>query len=102
MSRQMKVLCGVPQDQCTGGILHTDQLLGTNRCHSSRSEAMKCYSHYLQNKGFTKLSSREFVDPESGRIQIVPKKTKFGGRLRSGKGEEGSRFEPLRGAGLIF
>ena len=102
MSRQLRFLCGVPQDLCVGGILHTDQKFSTNKCHTTRSEAFRCHKKYLEGKGFVKLSSREFIDPESGSIRILPRQSKFGGRLRSGKGEQGARFEPEKGAGLVF
>ncbi len=59
-------------------------------------------SKYLESQGYKKLSSRELVDPKDGSIRILPKVSKFGGRLRRGKGENGARFEPERGSGLVF
>lgn len=100
MSRAMRFLCGTPKDHCTGGILHTDQNFSTDKCHSSRKEAMRCFGRYLESQGYTKLSNREYRDKD-GSIRILPKQSKFGGRLRQGKGEQGSRFEPERGSGLI-
>lgn len=102
MSRVARFMCGVPDAECTGGILHTDQIFSTKKCHSSRAEAMRCMQHYLEKTGFKKLSSREFQNPDNGPIRILPKRTKFGARLRQGKGEQGSRFEPERGSGVII
>lgn len=99
MSRQLRFLCGVPQDSCVGGFLSTDQKFSTNKCHSTRAEALSCMSHYLVKSGYTKISSREFLDPETGYIRILPKKSKYGGRLRSGKGGDKARFEPESGKG---
>lgn len=102
MSRQLRILCGVPSDECTGGLLQTDQQLGTNKCHTSRSDAFRCMKRHLERGGFKQLSSREFENPENGFIRVLPKKSKFGGRLRSGKGEQGARFQPEQRAGLII
>lgn len=99
MSRRQRFLCGVPKDECTGGILHTDQTFTTTKCHASREEAFSCMRRFLIRQQFVPLSTREFVNPQTGSIRILPKKSKFGGRLRSGKGEDGARFEPESGKG---
>lgn len=104
MSQAQRILCGVPNEFCSGGILHTDQQLA-KKCHTTREEAMKCMGRYLQKSGFEKTSNRTFIDPNSGYIRILPKVSKYGGRLRRGKGEKktsATRFEPMRGAGLVF
>jgi hypothetical protein len=102
MSRQIRILCGVPKDDCIGGILHTDQKLSTTKCHTTRAEAMRCMKRHLEHIGFVQLSPREFVDPDNGYIRILPKRSRFGGRMRAGKGEDGARFEPEEGRGLVF
>lgn len=102
MSRQLRFMCGVPKDDCTGGLLQTDQHFSTNKCHTTRKEAFKCMKSYLKNQGFVQVSSREMENPNNGRIRVLPKQSKFGGRLRAGKGEEGARFQPERGAGMVI
>jgi len=103
MSRQSRILCGVPQEYCAGGRLITDQMLGTNKCHSSRSEAFRCKVDYLVNVlGYEQIGSREFSPSDGGPVLVLTKKMRFGGLLRSGK--EGTRFMPAgrRNSGLII
>ena len=99
MSTANRYLCGVPDEHCTGGELKTDQALQHKKCHTSPQEAFKCHVRYLINVlGFKRLGAREFINPESGYVRVLPKSTRFGGRLRSGKGEDNritkSRFQP--------
>lgn len=104
MSFSQKFLCGVPSDECTGGKLITDQQL-SKKAHSSREEARRCMSQYLIKHGFTRLDSRQYVNPENGAIRLMPKLSKFGGRLRRGKTEQkgtrAGRYQPRRGAGVV-
>lgn len=99
MSRQQRILCGVPQGECTGGLLKTDQQLGTTKCHASREEAFRCMKRHLLNSGYKQVGSREFQIGNEP-ILILPKKTKFGGRLRRGK--LGDRFQPEENRGVII
>lgn len=105
MSAKYKVLCGVPDDNCFGSRLVTDQQLGTHKCHMTHSEAFKCMATYLVHVvGAKRISSREFQMPD-GYIRILPRKTHFGGHLRAGK--EQQRFMPddtnaQSNRGLIF
>lgn len=102
MSSQQRFLCGTPDSNCTGGITHTDQHFNSKKCHTSRREALRCYRNYLINVAkFQPISPRELVNPESGRIRILPKRSKFGGKLRAGKGEKGARFQPESGSGCV-
>lgn len=93
MSRQQRILCGVPSIYCCGGKLTTDQVLNTDKCHSSHEDAFNCMARYLINKlGYKRISAREFMPNDGGYIRILPKKSKFGGRLVFGK--EQTRFMP--------
>lgn len=100
MNSNFVVLCGVPELECTGGKLVTDQMLGTHKAHQSRAEAFRCHKRYLLKQGFTQLSPREFVNPENKRVRILNKQSKFGALLRPGK--EGSRYMPKTGRGVII
>lgn len=86
------MLCGVPQEYCTGGTLNTDQRLGTTKSHGSHEQAFKCMRHYLMEVlGYTQAGSREFRPPDGGPVRVLTKKIRFGGNLRAGKGD---RFMP--------
>lgn len=96
-----RVLCGVPQIHCRGGHLTTDQVFTTNKCHSSHPEAFKCMRNYLVNVlHFEQVGPREFIEPDSGRIRVLTKKTRFGGHLRTGK--EQARYMPKVNRGVIY
>ncbi len=93
MSRQIRVLCGVPKEYCTGGHLQTDQVFASNKAHSGHSEAFKCMAHYLtQILGFRRVGSRDFAPPDGGPIRILTKPIRYGGLLVYGK--EHTRFMP--------
>ena len=93
MSSQYRVLCGTPEDHCFGTKLITDQQLHTAKCHMNHSDAFRCYAHYLVHVlGFTRLSSREFQNPDGGPIRILTRQSKFGSKLKTGKLQE--RFMP--------
>lgn len=96
MSRRYKILCGVPDYHCQGGILSTDQQLGTKKAHGSHEDAFRCYARYLVKVlGFTRVGAREFQNPNNGPIRVLTKKSRFGTRLMAGKGgDKGSRYMP--------
>lgn len=97
-----KILCGTPQEHCTGGRLVTDQHFSTSKCHTDRQQAFRCYCRYLQNVlGYKRISMREYQDPKSGYITMLPKQSHFGGYLRTGKKQ--ARWMPKKrfGRGLI-
>lgn len=100
MSRRRKVLCGTPTEECTGSSFVTDQKLSSKKAHPTHEEAFDCHASYLVRAGFKRLGMREFQSPDGGPIRMLTKKSRFGGRLRSGK--EGTRYQPERGAGLII
>ena len=97
MSTKYKVLCGVPEIHCTGGTLITDQRLDTTKAHGSHPEAYRCMRHYLLKvKGYTQDGSmvrgRDFRPPDGGPVLILTKQSRFGSRMRAGKGE--NRYMP--------
>jgi hypothetical protein len=99
MSRRYVVLCGVPSIHCSGGKLRTDQSL-TEKCHGSSEEAFKCMRRYLLNVlHYKAVGNREFAPPNGGRVRVLTKKCRYGGRLRTGKA--GERYQPEEGRGLI-
>ena len=104
MSTSYRVLCGVPQEKCTGGLLHTDQVFDTHKAHSSHNDAFKCMRKHLLSSGYIQVGGREF-QKDGGPVLVLTKKIRYGGRLRRGKTETGikaQRFEPMRGSGVIF
>jgi hypothetical protein len=99
MSRRYMVLCGVPAQYCNGSKLKTDQSL-PEKCHGSSEEAFKCMRRYLiKTLHFKPVGSREFAPPDGGRIRVLTKKCRYGGRVRTGK--MGERFQPEQGRGLV-
>lgn len=93
MSRDSRVLCGVPKEFCQGGKLTSDQSLGTNKVHRTHSEAFACYRRYLiEVKGFRQIGPRDFAPADGGPVWVLTKRSRFGARLRTGK--EGSRHMP--------
>lgn len=99
MNKQVRVLCGVPEEHCCGGHLHTDQHFHTKKAHSSRDDAFRCMTRYLTTVlGYRKVGARELAPPDGGPIRILPKKSKYGGLLVRGK--LGERYMPeVRRAG---
>ena len=95
MSRQYRVLCGVPKEHCNGGKLVSDQVFQTDKCHSSHEDAFRCMAKYLTSVlGYKRLNGRDFEPPDGGPIRTLTKKMRFGGLLVFGK--EHSRFMPER------
>ena len=94
MSKQLRVLCGVPKEYCIGGPLVTKQMLNTDKCHGSHDDAFRCMAHYLTKVlGYTRIGGREFRPPDGGPIKVLTKKIRYGERIVAGK--EG-RFMPER------
>ena len=113
MSKRNVYLCGVPDADCTGSKIMTDQQLPTKtpKAHNDPSEAFRCYCKYLKTQGYVQIGSREFLSPEDsphkGTVLVLTKQSRFGGRLRKGKGEDkvdASRFMPYgkHTRGVIF
>lgn len=94
MSSKAKFLCGVPNLECNGTKLITDQRLG-EKAHSSPEDAFRCYANYLIKRGYRRISTREFEHPTTKEILVISRRSKFGSRLRTGK--EGQRFMPTSG-----
>ena len=82
----------------------TDQQLKTNKVHGSHEEAMRCYKRYLIMKGYTQISPREFLLPDKSSVLVLSKVSHFGGIMRKGKNEKGSkkRIMPRDGRGLVY
>jgi hypothetical protein len=86
------VICGVPDEFCSGGKLITTQVLGHKKYHSDRNQAFKCMVKFLLDQGYKQIGNREFINPENGYVRVLTKKSRFGGALRSGK--EKTRLMP--------
>jgi hypothetical protein len=92
-----KFTCGVPEHHCGGGLMRVSQGIkiaiksGTMKVHSSSEEAFRCRARYLTKvKGYTRVGNREFAPPDGGPIEVLAKKSHFGGQLRKGKSAEAS------------
>ncbi len=86
-------LCGVPRESCQGGLKQVNAFLRAMvfRVHSSPESAFACHKRYLVSRGFVPVGNRELLNPETGAIRVMTKKSRFGGRLRRGKsGEKGT------------
>jgi hypothetical protein len=92
-------LCGSPREFCSGGLAQlSNGLKGRGLTgHSSPSEAFKCHAKYLIKIGYTQLSSREFRPPDGGPIRILTKQSRFGAKMRPGKGMRSMPSKPRTG-----
>jgi len=81
-------LCGVPAEFCSGAMAQlSNGLKGRGyRCHPSPMECFKCHRNYLLKTGWVQISSREFQPKEGGPIRVLTKPSRFGSRMRPGKG----------------
>ncbi|MGI0012907.1 MAG: hypothetical protein ACREBU_05620 [Nitrososphaera sp.] len=102
-----RFLCGTPRVNCSGGnsILSSGLKDCGFKIHVTSFEAFKCFARYQERTlGFEKVAPREFRTSEG--ILILSKKSKFGGKLKSGKNDakiKGKRFMPaFRHGGLII
>lgn len=98
MSRNFKVMCGVPTNECQGAISASTNGMGPgNKMHSSHEEAKKCYKNWLLRKGYEQIGSREFRPPDGGPVLVLQRLSKFGSVMRTGK--EGNRHMPKKRTG---
>jgi hypothetical protein len=98
-----RFLCGVPESSCQGSrtaILGVSGWKGSNRTHTSSTDAFKCYQRWRISEGDTPVGNRELLT-KSGSVLVLTKKSRFGGKLR--KGKEGKRQMPIfRHGGIII
>jgi len=92
-------LCGTPKENCSGGLAQlSNGLKGRGLCgHPSPSEAFKCHRNYLVKTGWEQLSSREFRPKDGGPIRILTKQSRFGAKMRPGKGMRSMPSKPRTG-----
>jgi len=92
------VLCGTPQEHCSGGKVPTNAFMRQThpKAHSSHSEAYRCHRRWLVDVlGYTDIGSRTFRPPpgvNGGYLKVLTKKSRFGARMRLGK--LGERWMP--------
>lgn len=85
--RPHKYSCGVLSEFCTGGLTQVSSgLKKSGKTHSSPQEAFKCYARWLIRQGYKQVGPREFCNGD-GPILVLTKKSRFGSRLRGGKGD---------------
>ena len=90
--RQNKFACGTPAEYCCGSIGQVAGSLSKNpRTHGSPEQSFNCYRNYLLKTGYVQIGPREFTKGPNDPVVFLTKKSKFGARLRGGKGE---RFMP--------
>ena len=101
MKSNFRVICGVPIDQCTGANVATSSGIHCPKSHQTHSEAFACKRRYLMGLGYEQIGARAFRSPNGGPVEILTKRSRFGGKLR--KGKERSRVMPSqRTGGMIF
>lgn len=84
MSSKVGFLCGVPAPMCTGSFKSVGRK-ASEKTHTDQIGAFLCMAKYLTKQGYTRLSRKEFLNPASGYVRVLPKISHFGGRLRMGK-----------------
>lgn len=85
--RPHKYSCGVPQEYCIGGLAQVSSgLKKSGKTHGSPKEAFGCYAKWLLRQGYKQVGPREFCK-DDGPILVLTKKSRFGARLRGGKGD---------------
>lgn len=93
MSRQIRVLCGVPKEFCNGTHVISDQQYQSDKAHVSHSDAFNCMVRYLTGVlNYTRVGARDFSPPDGGPVRTLTKKSHYGGLLIFGK--EQTRFMP--------
>lgn len=87
-------MCGTPKDSCSGSKYNVSHGMGGGaKAHGSSEEAFRCHKRYLVSAGYKIVGSRELINPESGAIHIMTKRTRFGAKLRNGKAA--TRNQPM-------
>jgi hypothetical protein len=96
-----KHLCGVPSEHCCGSVgITSKSVQWSPKMHNSPPEAKRCYARYLVDVlGYTQVGSREFKPSNGGPIRVLTKESRFGARMRPGKG--GRNMPTHRRAGAI-
>lgn len=121
-----KYLCPTPPQYCSGAGLGqaSFSIRHIEKAHSSSAEAFRCYARYLVRVlGCERLGPREFRHPRGkcnvcgwtgdesldkcpecgmfvGAVEVLTKQSRFGHRLRKGKGgEKGTRAMPNKRTG---
>lgn len=93
-------LCGVPKDNCMGGLKSLSHSLGGNmtryRTHTTQREAMTCYIKWRESQGYKRFGAHDLRAPD-GHVEMLGKVSHFGMRLRRGK--EGNRLMPSNRTG---
>lgn len=105
MRKASAYMCGVPKGDCGGTLLTTNRALDGVKGHGSPEDAFNCMRRHLLRQGYTQVGSRDFRPPDGGPIRVLTKKSRYGGKLRSGK--EGTRNMPTklakhRHGGMVF
>lgn len=101
-----KYYCGVPDKECSGATHITNSMLNRAGCvklHADSEDAFRCYRRWLISQGYEQVGPREFARGREP-IRVLTRKSKFGTRMRAGKGKEGatgSRFMPLTTRGFV-
>ena len=104
----MQILCGVPENECTGGRYQTTAGLGQSiKAHASHEAAFKCKMRQLLKQGYERVE--DVPDclriPDGGGILVLGKVSQFGAKMRLGKNSEqsGKRIMPkIRTGGIII
>lgn len=103
-------VCPTPKANCTGSAGAFSAAFDKKglKKHGTPEDAQRCYAKYLvEVLGYTKLNNREFLAPNGGGIHFLCKASKFGAKMRKGKGAEGAStgqrgMPKVRSGGVII
>lgn len=96
-----RYLCGVPPDDCRGSaaILSAGFKAKGYKIHNTSTEAFNCMKQHLLKQGYTQVDSRAFSPPGGGPIRVLTKKSRYGAKMRPGKG--GRNMPSGRTGGIV-
>jgi len=91
-----KYTCGVPSAYCQGSKIATSAGLSSSsqgHAHGTPEEAFRCRRAHLISQGYIPIGSRALQPPPhiGGLVLVLTKPSRFGGKMRGGKG---SRYMP--------
>ena len=100
---QYRYACGTPSAHCgakkvsvSAGLTQTSQ----SRTHSTPEEAFRCHRAYLIDvEGYKMLDGRALSPPDDGPVRVLTKPSRFGARLRGGKGSRWMSNVKIKGDG---
>lgn len=89
MSREVRIACGVPENECTGSLMQTSQKhQGSKKGHPDGHAARRCFVNYMiRVKGYKRGNkSNELIPPNpDDPVMVLTRVSRFGAKFRKGK-----------------